>query len=527
MIADIAAIAGAWNKAFGDEAVTDLTAGFTSALDVFDEGGHMLRAMISSWGGATTEELRSILKQGEGGFKEFFMAQVTAVQNLKEEYGDRRFTQLAGIFAEQFGTSREELMRMSQMDLGDLREQIEKTRASLENTEGVREAWDRMMGIFNQVWERISNITEALMVGLGEPALRALLPLAELFDQFLVWVVELLGSLKKSTVVTSAWALAWSAVASAIKLIGWGLLVTIITAVGTAISYVGALMAPLIPIILKVGAVVGLLVGALVLLKKAWDDFAGPIIDVISTVLSRMFDWYKSFLQLFLVLNPITTAMVALATHWDDFMAAMQPGLDAIAVAWVELREAFADAAKSWRESLGDMSGETIDFFDVFSGVLSLIAKGLGKIIGAVAFMISALLFVLKPVVKILEFVGDIIFTIIGAIDKAISTISGFLDVAAGFWGLTGGPDLSAGAITPVADVAQAGGIVSETAPVLVHKGEIITPIEKLPQVVGQTVMIPQDQVVKAIENLEKNLIRALRKDGGDGSLWALAKGIL
>lgn len=521
MIADIAAIAGAWDKAFGPEAATDLTAGFTEALDIFSVQGNKLKSLMVGLGNVSVEQMQRIMTDGDAG--EFFLAQVSAVQNLKAEMGDRRFTETAGIWADQFGVAREELMRMADLDLTDLQRQINESRESLENTKGIREAWDRMLGIFNRVWERIGNIAEALMVAFGEPVLRLILPIVDAFDKLLGYIVDILGSVDKTTKAFGAWGLAIGGVAAAVKSIGLGLIITIVKAIGAAITsiLIPAFVAAL-PILLKIAAVVGLVIGAFMLLKKIWVDFGGPVLEVIGKIVSVTWEWFVSFQKLLFLFSGIGPIIVAVVKYWDEFMEAMRPGIEAIQAAWVDLRDAFAAAMKDIVNMLGMAEGSSIDWFEVLGDGLKMLAKGLGWLIGKLAYTVAGILMVANGLVAVFRMVANFFKTIGeyigGIVDSIMTAVSGVGEML-GFGTMETVPTPAVAAPVPA---AQDGMLTTKEGLVNVHPKEAIIPLERMPEVMGSVVNVHQDAVVDEIVKLRKALERMMR---GRGSSGLLAKG--
>jgi molecular chaperone GrpE (heat shock protein) len=521
MIADISTIAAEWEKIMGDP--TTITQGFDRALDIFDEQGYRLKAMIVGLGGATQDALQTMLDTGDAGG--FFAAQVQAVQNLRDQLGDAQFTKLVPMYAEQFGVAREELQRMSQIDLGDLTKKIEKTRKKLVETADVREAWDRALGIFNNIWERINDIGEAFLIGMGRPILRVIVPLIDYFDKFLEGVVNLIGGFSSAVAEGAGLAVMFGALGYASSVL-YGVLPLIGEALiwlgGAIATYVlpvvGTLLIELAPFI-AIGAAIA---GVVYLMAKAWEEWGDSISGVLSIVWDRFVNIAKRVGEIFVLMNPIGIIIAALVTQWDTFVEAMQPGLADIKGVWNSIGDTISDVMGTLKEALGETSAageESFSFFEFFAGALKVIAKSIGTVFSVVGTIIAGAMNVVKNVIKIWGKLVEPFYKFFGMLTDAKGRI---FEVLFGEkekkvdLGSAGGTvaDLSA---VPAFD---SGGFTTADTPAMLHANEAVVPLEKMPEFVQQTVTIDQQSVVNEIRKLRETIEMLSRRGGSNNALY-------
>lgn len=573
MIADITAIAGEWANVFGD--AETVRKGFAKAIDVFDEEGQRLRAAIVGLGGATQEEMNKILGDKDAGG--FFIAQVKAVQKLKKEMGDERFTQTASIWAQQMGLTREEFMKMSEVSVTAMEDARKATEAELKSTESLRNAWDKAKGVFNSVWQSLENIGQALLITIGEPLLQILTPAFEWLGKTLQKIVEFFQNWDDGTKKIIGFTVAIGALVSIfatlvpiITVVG-GVIVSVLGVIATvAATAFGAFIALAGPLLLKTAAIAAALVVVAIAaydLGKAFLEGFAPALDKIWTMLKAV-----SFVLLAVfapALVAIGLIIASVIKYWDEFYDAMKPGIDAISFAWNELKNAFREFGTELAKMFDDGGKGTIDFSKTLATVMKEIAKHVGFVIRLVAHFISGLLVVaqvlvdvlkavITPIIRVGLAVWDVFSGIISIVVEAIQWVLTFFGFMSGNTSAIGDSlvaslkkfiggiitllltpfDIMTDAINMVIDAInrlpgidignipslsgtvkqlislETGGITKEDTPAMLHANEAVIPLEKLPQVASSVVNVNQDAVVEELR-AHRIILERIYRSGG------------
>jgi len=515
---------------FGDpRAVLD---SFDKVMDIFDTSGQQMRSMIVGLGGATQEEMNKIIGDADAGG--FWVAQVTAINKLKDSLGDKRFTQVAGIYADQMGITRDALMKMSTITTKNAKERIELARKELESTKSIREAWQRAQGVFQDVWKRLENIGRAILISIGEPLLDMLIPALDWLGKKLQIVVELFSGMGDEGKSMAKIGVGLGTVVAVIKS---GLLPTI----KTVAQFFSKWLLPPLKWIAKIalpaiqGAVlaVGLAFAKLALIAivfigivKAIHDWGGAFIDGFGDGLGKVWEMLKIIGVALLLwfawpLVLVGTLLYGLYEYWDVFYKAIKPGLDDIAKVWKEITYLFSELGKKMSQSTGDMfkaGNKASSLWTTIGGIIEWIIGVIGWlvkrtlwaasiIIRAFGFIALAIMVFLSPVIFIINLIYEGIMAIIGAVQwlTGTGTFSSEFD--------QGREEI------PMA----AGGFVKEDGvSAVLHKNEVIIPLEKFPEVIGATVIVEQRDVVTEIkamrvvlERIARSSTAAMRLQGG------------
>ena len=579
MLADIAAIAGEWSNVFGDPET--VRKGFSKVIDIFDEEGQRLKATIIGLGGATQEEMNKIITDADAGG--FFIAQVKAVQKLKEEMGDERFTQTAAIWAQQMGLTREEFVKMSEVSVEAMENARAAAQEELKRTKAIREAWDKAKGVFNSVWQSLENIGKAILITIGEPLLSILVPAFEALGKVLQRVVEFFKGINDgtkrllgmTTVVGTLVAL-FVTLKPILVVIGAAIakgLVVAVTGAIAAIKTALVVMAPFIAKILLITAIIVVASKAIYDFGSAFMEGLAPALDTIWTMLKvigiALIAWFAT--PLFIV----GVAIASVIKYWDEFYAALKPGIDAIRLVWEELRTAFREFGAEIAKIFGDTSDQSKSFGDTFASVMKMIAKALGFVLKFVAYGISGLMALILPLIDVLKFIVtpivrlgtsiyDVFAGVIGVITDAVKMLLVFTGLMSGdksaigkslveslkqfiagiitilsapFDLLTDTTNLIIDAINRLPGInidnvpsfsdratgflsLDTGGITKEDTPAMLHANEAVIPLERLPQVVNSVVNVDTSSIVEELK-VHRIILERIQRNGGFTSMAA------
>ncbi len=382
MLADISAIAGAMKDMYIDP--TEVLSSFNQAMDIYNDQGQKMKAMIVGLGGATQAELMKMLDPSDPDAGGFYVAQVTAIEKLKASMGDRAFLQNVQFYAEQMGISREALVGMVEEGSKAAKKRIDDARKELKSTESLRSAWDRALGVFNEIWVRLENIGRAILIGIGEPLLKVIVPMMDKVGKALQWIIEIFQGFGEGEKKLVGIAALLGTIAQAFQM-GFHLIFTKVLPwiIGTALPAIaGMLGGPVLTGILAVVAgalavaeafvVIGVAIAAII-------DWGGTLLDVVSPIFDKIWGLVKAIVMFGIAMNPITAILAGLVMHWDTFYDAIKPGLKEISDSWTEMRLNFYELGQTFLKAFGMGEDGADDFMTMMSEVIRKVVKGFGK----------------------------------------------------------------------------------------------------------------------------------------------------
>lgn len=568
LIADISAIAGEWKNMFGNPA--ELMQGVRQIMDPFNEEGQKLRASIVGFGGATADAMRQMADEGD--IAGMVIAQTKAVQNLKAQLGDDAFTKTASVYANLLGLQADEYLRMGEASVEAMEARSKAAREELKTTEALRDSWDKAKGIFNEVWNSLENIGKAILISIGTPLLDILVPVVDAIGKGLQKIVEFFKNISDTTKgVTRLIVTVMSFVAAVVSLQAvWGMLTTVLSvvvavataiagAIGTTVVAAVAALAVLAAKFIAIGAAI-VAVGYLVY------ELGNAFYEGLAPALEGIWDLFKLVGHyIVMMFMPVIYALVA---YWDDFAAAMEPGLASLSYVVTMLKDTFRELGKQIGEAFGDAGGATTDFTALLQWALKKLAKILGYVATAVMFVLTGFLALFAFLVKLFTpaitlligmfttlwnivggFVGVIwnafaavlhffkvidspghgnklldslrqvafgilsIFT--NVIDTITSLINNFIEGVNHIPGIDINPIPSMTEKTAKWIGLKEGGITTrDNVKANLHANEAVIPLEKFPELMQQTVNVNQDAVVQELQYHRRVLERIARSDG-------------
>jgi len=484
MIADISAIAGEWEKVFGDPAT--ITEGFNKALNALDEGGLRLRAAIIGFGGATSEELSRILNEKDAG--EFWLSQVRAIQKIRDELGDKRFIEIADVYADVFGKSREEILKMAEQDIPTLTKAMEGAQRAMVLDTELKDSWEKARGIFNNIWQTLENVGTAILIGIGKPILKVLVPLLDWFDKMLVSVAEFFKEFSDGQIAIVGIATAFGAVVAIVANV---MTVAALPAMAAIFGWIGTVALPFIATgIIAIGAAIGTF-----LLPFIWPFIAG--------------------------FAAVALVFTAIKDNWQEFYGIIEPTITMLQGQWVVFKNTIDDVFKLWNAGFGEASEGTLSFMDMFAEVLRAIATIAGWVIKIVGVLLVIIMAVVNAIARIVSGLAGI-FGIIGRFGASI-----FAGIGGDIMNITGqstetGTEAFQKRMSTGTGL-QEGGITTKDIQTVVHKNEAVIPLPQLPELVGKIVHVDQDKVVAEIIKLRESIERLARIGGASDML---AKGV-
>jgi hypothetical protein len=397
--------------------------------DPISSEGRKLQAMIVGYGGATAKQFTKALHDNDMGV--IMEAQLKAVQNLKKRIGDERFTRNITLYAKAWGMTAEQLQSISEMSIKDLHDRVTVSDEDRKNLESFNKGWDDFTSSIKVFKEKIGNVFKGFLMLIGKPLFYVL----NAITSGLNWFLSLLGKIDKDTksfvgnvVGLAGFALMiWKIVAGWSTMAGWietaffwmmkfGWFRTLMPIIYNGIvSIVAALGFWLVAIVAVVAAVV--------LLYKVWKanqdkfmklfDRMAPILKKIGLIIAGITLLFNPML---IPILAVAGAIYAVYKYWDDFYAAMKPGLEDLEGAWNAIVEAVGDVVDQLSEALGPAQEDTAGFGEIITKVFKGVAKAIGTVASWVSTFVALLVHFLKPAITGIGVVLEPIFKILGDI---------------------------------------------------------------------------------------------------------------
>lgn len=493
MLADISQIAAAYQSIGGDkEAPIDA---FDKALDLLDEGGQRIKAIIVGFGGGTQAALEEALNTKD--FGAFAVMEARAIQNEMARVGEENFINIVSVYEELLGKSRKNILAAGRLDLDKATRDMAETHKRLADTEEIRKAWHDVSGIFNNIWERVSNLAEAFLTGMGKPVVRILTPIINLIERALETVFDMVSGFS----------------AASAELAGILTLVGAIAFIGSMV--VGTFIAPWL-------AGLAAITAAFVFIGATWDDIGAPIAEVFGVIWDRIggvvFEVGKLVAFFMLLTNPIgavVAAVYALWENWDLFMTVLEPGLVSLRQAWGEIKFAFAEMSAAFKEAMGD-SAAGLDTFSVFADLLKFVAIALGVVFQVMAKLISGLMFLIKPLMMVIQATLMPFIKLFGMMtdnkDRDLLSMQG-AGGAVTEWAGAQANQFEMSGDTPIQ--LASGGFTKAPTLARLHANEAVVPLDRMTEFIGNTVNIDQQAVVDEVKKLRETIEMLSRRGSG------------
>jgi phage-related protein len=473
---------------------------------------------------------------------------------------------------------------MSEANVGAMESRMKAAREELESTKSLREAWDKAKGVFNDVWQSLENIGKGLLITIGEPLLNILIPAFEWLGKVLQNIIEFFKGWDEGTKrvmglsVAIGTLLAIFVALKPILAVAGGLILKLL--IGAIVGMIAAVKAALLflaPFLLKIVAI-----GAAIYLvaKMVWD-FGKAFMEGLAPAMDKIWGMLKvvgiAFALLYSPIALLIGLVVTLVKYWDEFYAALKPGIDAIKFVWEELKTVFKEAGAEIAKLFGDSSDQSEGFMDTLGSVMKFVAKALGWILKWVGYAIAGILalivplvdfmvFMITPIVRIGIAIYDVFAGLIGIVVDAVKMLLVFTGLMSGDTSeigkslieslkqFVGGiitlilrpfdyitdainliiksinklpgieldklPSIS-GTVKQILSLEEGGITTKDNVLANLHADEAVIPLDKFPEVVGATVNVNQEAVVEELRH-HRLLLERISRGGG---MWNPADG--